>query len=84
MLGTGRHVYGLLRRNALASRLRSVSLKLSEPRRPTRLQPSFDYQLDSCAPSPRDVFSVTRNFSESYRPCPRDAVKPRNGLLLYR
>jgi hypothetical protein len=47
----------LLRRNALASRLRSVSL-LSEPRRPTRLQPSFDYQLDSCAPSPRDFFSA--------------------------
>jgi hypothetical protein len=31
------------------------------------LQPCFDYQLDICAPSPRDFFSGTSNFSEFYR-----------------
>ena len=67
VLGTGRHVHGLLRRNALASRLRSVSRKLSEPRRPTRQQTSFDQQLDKLrAFTPRDSLSVTCNFSESY------------------
>jgi hypothetical protein len=31
------------------------------------LQPCFDYQLDICAPSPRDFFGGTSNFSEFYR-----------------
>ena len=56
-------MHGLLRRNALASRLRSVSPKLSKPRRLTRQQTSFDQQVDKLlAFTPRDFLSVTCNF----------------------